>query len=157
MKLKTSNNKRDRIIAGVLLGLAFFSMIVYAVWERQSVNVPVAATIDLSKLKLELAVTNEELKKGLSGRDSLDQNAGMLFLFEKPGLYIFWMKDTKIPLDIIWIDGDEVVDLVTLESPQAGFMIPRHAPYRAADKVLEINKNKAKELGIEIGSRVILP
>jgi hypothetical protein len=54
--------------------------------------------------KVEIADTPEKRRAGLMHRVSLPENQGMLFVFEKPGIYGFWMKNTLIPLDIIWLD-----------------------------------------------------
>ena len=55
------------------------------------------------EIYLDLAATNEEKRRGLSGRNGLEENEGMLFVFEEPGFYSFWMKDMLFPIDIIWI------------------------------------------------------
>lgn len=52
--------------------------------------------------KVAIADTDEKRTKGLSGRDNLAQDQGMLFLFDKPGNYPFWMKDMRFPIDIIF-------------------------------------------------------
>jgi hypothetical protein len=56
-------------------------------------------------VKVELATTPFEHKRGLSGRDRIEENSGMLFIFDKPGKYPFWMKDMKFAIDIIWIES----------------------------------------------------
>ncbi|MFZ3015529.1 MAG: DUF192 domain-containing protein [Minisyncoccia bacterium] len=57
-------------------------------------------------LKVDLALTPKSQEQGLSGRDSLKEDEGMLFVFEKKGKYSFWMKDMNFPIDIIWIGKD---------------------------------------------------
>ena len=54
---------------------------------------------------IELAKTEAERNQGLMYRKELDKNKGMLFIFDKEGSHPFWMKNTLIPLDIIWIDS----------------------------------------------------
>lgn len=54
----------------------------------------------------DLADTPELREKGLSGRESLEEGSGMWFVFEKDDYWQFWMKDTLIPLDIIWVDKE---------------------------------------------------
>lgn len=53
--------------------------------------------------------TDSKVVKGLSGRKSLGQDEAMLFVFQSPGIYKFWMKDMNFPLDIIWLDKDRKV------------------------------------------------
>lgn len=57
-------------------------------------------------VKVELASTVESQEKGLSGREKLGENTGMLFVFKDSGIYSFWMKDMKFAIDIIWINED---------------------------------------------------
>lgn len=61
-------------------------------------------------IKVDLAVTTEEKMQGLGGRSGLKEDEGMLFVFDKPGQYYFWMKDMNFPIDMIWIGkNNEVV------------------------------------------------
>ena len=66
-------------------------------------------TIATSTLTVEVASTETEREQGLSGRVSLKEGTGMLFVFTTPGNYGFWMKDMQIPLDIIFIDAAQHV------------------------------------------------
>src|SRR3989344_3516093 len=58
---------------------------------------------------IEIASTSEELSKGLMFRENLEKNSGMLFIFPENGIYGFWMKNTLIPLDIIWINSNKEI------------------------------------------------
>lgn len=59
-----------------------------------------------------LAITEKEKEKGLQGKKKLDQNQGMLFVYDEPQTVSFWMQDTQIPLDIIFIDDEfEVISV----------------------------------------------
>src|SRR4030042_6719439 len=57
--------------------------------------------------QVELALTPEQQARGLMGRESLQ--GGMLFVFQEEGVYPFWMKDTLIPLDMVWIGSNKTV------------------------------------------------
>ena len=98
---------------------------------------------------IELAKTSAELTKGLSNRDYLAPDAGMLFIFSKTDIWPFWMKDTRIPLDIIWIQNNKIVDITTLQ-PQNGDNIPEYSPKEKANYVLEINADS----GFKVGDKV---
>jgi uncharacterized protein len=106
-----------------------------------------------NSVSVELAKIESAWQKGLSGRKSLPPQTGMLFLFPSPDIYSFWMKDTLIPLDIIWLNNKQVVDLTTLE-PATADHIPQYTPTSEADTVLEINKGEAAKLGIIKGTQL---
>lgn len=79
----------------------------------------------------------------------------MLFEMEYEGIHSFWMKDTLIPLDIIWIRGDKVVEIVTLQPPKNTFEIPEtHEPSATANRVLEINAGVAAAAGLKVGDTI---
>jgi len=59
-----------------------------------------------SVIHVDLAITPDEQSKGLSIKNKLNDSDGMLFPFDTPGDYSFWMKDMKFPIDIIWIDSN---------------------------------------------------
>ena len=58
------------------------------------------------EIKVDLALTDGEQAQGLSGRPSLAEDEGMLFVFANPGKYLFWMKDMNFPIDMIWLSSD---------------------------------------------------
>lgn len=101
---------------------------------------------------VEIADNRETRELGLMFREKLDEDSGMFFIFENEGSYPFWMKNTLIPLDIIWIDSSgKIVDIreaIPCESEPC--QIYYHAD--SAKYVLEINKGLSAELGIEIGN-----
>ncbi|EKE25471.1 MAG: hypothetical protein ACD_5C00145G0002 [uncultured bacterium] len=104
------------------------------------------------KIKLEIAKSIEQRKKGLSGREELCSDCGMLFEFPEKGQYGFWMKDMKFSLDIIWILDGKIVHLEKdVQSDFEGVINPKVQ----ADKVLEFNTGKADELGLLIGDKVL--
>lgn len=122
--------------------------------------------------KIKLLVENVEFEsevvknpaaraKGLGGRSDLCPQCGMLFIFEADGNHAFWMKDTLIPLDIIWLDKNwQVVDFVAFAQPQAGRPdeeLPVYRPKTPARYVLELPGGTVEKIrGFKIGSRVEL-
>ncbi len=103
---------------------------------------------------VEIADTREKYIRGLSGRNSLDEDKGMLFLFDKLDTYGFWMKDMKFPIDIIWINGDKVVYVLPTVNP--GSYPNIFTPPVSADKVLEINAGLSRKFDITEGAPFIL-
>jgi hypothetical protein len=102
---------------------------------------------------VELATTNEERQKWLMFRESLDENKWMLFIFDKEWYYSFWMKNTLIPLDMIWITDasweSKVVDVQTAQ-PCEVENCPSFRPAWNALYVLEINAWLAKKYDIKV-------
>jgi uncharacterized membrane protein (UPF0127 family) len=101
---------------------------------------------------VELAKTSAEQEKGLMYRESLDENAGMLFIFNKEGIYPFWMKNTLIPLDMIWIDANnKVVFIGQNVQPCKTFICPSVVPSVKAKYVLEVNAGICQKIGLKVG------
>ena len=113
-------------------------------------------TIAKQTFNLTLAKTTQEKIKGLSNRKSLNQNDGMLFIFEKKGKYSFWMKDTFIPLDIIYIDNNKIVDIFKNLPPQAGNtgLLPIYTPKNDSNYVLEINGGLSEKNKFKVGDTI---
>ena len=79
----------------------------------------------------------------------------MLFVFGGPGKYSFWMKNTLISLDIIWMDGDgKIVDIKEGAMPCGKNYCESYTPKAPAKYVLEINAGMAKETGMKIGDKL---
>ncbi len=72
--------------------------------NKGSATIKVAGQV----IKVDLALTSEEQEQGLSGKKGLKPDEGMLFVFEQPGRYSFWMKDMNFPIDIIWLAPSDV-------------------------------------------------
>jgi uncharacterized protein len=103
--------------------------------------------------RLELARTPEEQQMGLMFRESLPENAGMIFLFNDGGVHQFWMKNTMIPLDMIWLDpGGKVLFVSANTPPCKADPCPSYGPATPAATVLEVAGGMAKKEKIEVGS-----
>jgi hypothetical protein len=101
---------------------------------------------------VEIASTVEEKAHGLMDRESLPENAGMWFVFDSPVQDEFWMKDTLIPLDMIFVGEDmKVVHIHENAVPKSLVPIKPPVPYRY---VLEVNGGKTAEHGIKVGDSV---
>jgi uncharacterized protein len=103
----------------------------------------------------EIAQTPFELENGLMHRKKLDKNKGMFFIFGKEGSYPFWMKNTLIPLDMIWINKNSKVVFVK-ENAQlcTENYCPQINPEADAKYVLEVNAGVSKNMEMKIGSEL---
>lgn len=109
-------------------------------------------------MTVELADTVEKQLLGLSGRESLPQNGGMLFIFSESHRYTFWMKNMNFPLDIIWIKDGRVFEINANAQPEPGVKdseLKIFIPSQAVDRVLEVNAGWTSENNINPGDEVM--
>jgi uncharacterized membrane protein (UPF0127 family) len=101
---------------------------------------------------VEVAKTDAEKEKGLMNRVALGKDIGMFFIFDKEGIYPFWMKNTLIPLDIIWINAsNKVVFIASDIQPCKSIICPLITPTGQAKYVLELNSNVSKSIRLKVG------
>jgi hypothetical protein len=135
----------------------YYADILFAPGTKQNAESKVCFTLPTGEncFFVELAKTNAERKKGLMNVKQLNENKGMFFIFEREGIYHFWMKNTLIPLDIIWIDSDnKIVFIKESAQPCKSLVCPNINPEAKAKYVLEINGGQAKAIGLKIGDNV---
>ncbi len=107
-----------------------------------------------ARFKIEIADNSLEQARGLSGRESLAEDAGMLFVFGEKSARSFWMAGMQFPLDIIWISGDRVVGISKNLPPATAENVQIYNSPEPVDRVLEINAGLADQLGINVGDLV---
>lgn len=150
------NNLKFKIYNFILVSALVF---LAASCNRQTTIDHVATvTIGDHMLNVEIADTQDEQLLGLSFRESLAEDAGMLFLLKDKHRYTFWMKDMKFPLDIIWILDGKVFEINPNAQPEPGVKdsnLKIYIPSKPVDTVLEVNAGWAEKNGIKIGDRVI--
>lgn len=116
-------------------------------------------TINGAAFKTEIAKSQAEFAKGLSGRPCILADQAMLFAFTQEGQYRFWMKDMKFPIDIIWINSADRVAAMEIDVDPSTYH--SKSPFFENDTkhlakfVLEIKANRSKELGMVLGTPVI--
>ncbi|MEE4175389.1 MAG: DUF192 domain-containing protein [Xanthomonadales bacterium] len=107
---------------------------------------------------VELARTREEQARGLMFVEEMPADRGMLFIFPREGMRAFWMKNTRIPLDILYFDRDlALVSVVENARPCApSGRCPSHPSAGPAQYVLELNAGMARSLGVQRGDVMTL-
>jgi uncharacterized membrane protein (UPF0127 family) len=104
----------------------------------------------------ELAVTEEERARGLMFRERILPNQAMLFVFEKPGIHSFWMKNTLVSLDMLWLDDEKRILHIEVNVPPCREEpCPSYGPLLPARYVLELKAGVAAELGLKVSDRVM--
>jgi hypothetical protein len=107
------------------------------------------------RFTVEIADTASEREHGLMGRTDLAISAGMLFEFPESAVVAFWMKDTPIPLDMLFVDQDgRIVHIAQRAVPYDYTPISSLVP---VTEVLEVNGGTADRLGIHDGDKIVLP
>ena len=107
--------------------------------------------------RLELALTPEEQTQGLMFRENLPDRTGMIFVFGQEADHHFWMKNTMIPLDMIWMDASGKVIFVSANTPPCkADPCPTYGPDAPARQVLEIAGGMAAKENIAVGSTLRL-
>lgn len=105
--------------------------------------------------QVELAETADQRMQGLQGRRTLDPQAGMLFVFDSEAIATMWMKNTLIPLDMLFVSSNgRIVGIATNTKPFSLRPLSSPGPVKA---VLELNAGTAERLGITPGDRVLHP
>lgn len=137
-----------KLFFGGMIGVLFLSLcvgILFSTYAKKFAESYFSRMVRIGEenYALERADTVGERGKGLGGRDSLCEACGMLFIFESPGRYAFWMKDMRFPLDIIWLSGETVVFVAHDIQPDFPGIIE---PIISADRVIEVNAGAAKSL-----------
>jgi uncharacterized protein len=124
--------------------------------QEQKQNQTALVTVGGVNLITSLSTTPDAQSKGLAIRDSLNENEGMLFIFETPQKYSFWMKDMKFPIDIIWINQDGKIVHIEKDLPPCVFLLPcpSYAPKDDSLYVLEVVSNFTNKFNINVGDPV---
>ena len=114
----------------------------------------ISSTDNLPVKTIEVAVADDEFKQeeGLMGKGSLPDNAGMLFLFEQEAQRLFWMKNTRISLDILFVNANyEIITIHKYTQPNSEVSIPSNKP---AQYVIETNAGFCETYGIREGDKI---
>lgn len=118
-------------------------------------EITVEAASGRHRFTIELAATPAERAQGLMFRESMPADHGMLFDFQTEQRVAFWMKNTPLPLDMLFIKADGTITQIAADTtPHSEVAIPSKVPVRA---VLELNAGTAERLGIGVGAKVRHP
>jgi len=127
-----------------------------ALQEEERAGSDTTEADSIGEFRFEVVDTPETRAQGLSGRANVPAGYGMLFVFPEPGRYGFWMKDMRVPIDIIWLADDGTVlgvdEAVSPSTYPDSFYPPQDVRY-----VLETRAGEARAQGWDVGARVPLP
>ena len=144
---------KQKISFSFFIVIIFF-LICYHFWTAVNFDNIKYVKIAGVTLKVDLATTKEQQEKGLSFRNNLKNDEGMLFVFEKPSIHHFWMKDMSFPIDIIWIGED--LKVIYIEKNVNPDTYPQtFGPNKDSLYVLEVNAGFSEKNYLKENDKVI--
>ncbi|MGM0441675.1 MAG: DUF192 domain-containing protein [Elusimicrobiota bacterium] len=155
-----TNNETQRYMSIIKSFLRFSKYMKVRILLSLLISLPViqpTVTFNDTEFSVEIADSSEERAKGLMNRKHLSEDNGMLFVYNKENSRSFWMKNTTIPLDIIFLDSDLEVINIEAADPEPDTSdedLQRYRSERPAQYVLEINQNRSEEIGLEKGNKM---
>ena len=145
--------RRHVVLSGLLVALAPAAYAQLQTFPKAELTIVSAS--GPHKITVEVATTPGQMEQGLMFRRSLAADAGMIFDYGVPSLAAMWMKNTLIPLDMLFVDQHgRIINIHERAVPGSLEPIAAAAPARA---VIELNGGTAARLGIKPGDRVIFP
>jgi uncharacterized membrane protein (UPF0127 family) len=144
-KEKVSLDRRIEWIPSVLL----FFLLTSAAYAQNPLKIPLY--VKSREIWVEVAKTPEEREHGLMGRNHLGMDEGMLFIFDEEDYHSFWMKDTRIPLSIAFIDKEGRIASIQDMKP---LTLESHIPPQIILYALEMKKGWFSSKGIKVGDIV---
>jgi len=124
--------------------------------QGQKLPITAQAVMGEKMIKLEVAKTRQQQATGLMYRDQLPPNRGMLFPLEPPRKPRFWMKNVKIPLDMIFLSDGEIRAIAQEVPPCQSQPCPTYGPDETIDQVIELKGGRAEQLGLEVGDTITI-
>ena len=141
------------IVISLLIIFGFFSLNNITFSNKIGGNQIHFVKIDGQTLKVDLATTPGAQAQGLSGRKSLAEGEGMLFVFPKPSKYFFWMKNMNFPIDIIWLDANQKI--IYLKKDALPELFPEtYGPEKNSLYVLEVKALFTEKNNSKLGDKV---
>lgn len=143
------------VLVFILAVAGCLAIAAYLMWPRLAKG---EVRVDDEVFKVRIMHTDRERRQGLMGLPGLGEREGMLFVYEKPARYPYWMKDMLFAIDIIYINNGRIVDMaLNMPPPKPGEAPASFRPAEPAERVLEVAAGTAQKLGWAKGTRVIYP
>lgn len=144
------------VVVGMLVAGKLLSVISYQLPVISNKQELQKIKIGQAEVGVEVAVTAEQKSQGLAGRGSLGENEGMMFVFDQPGQYGFWMKGMRFPLDFVWVRSGKVVE-VTENVPVSNEDAPKvYQPQQPIEAMLEVNAGWVRRHKVKVGDELVV-
>lgn len=116
---------------------------------------PATVSLGGKEFIVEVAKTADDRQRGLAGRTSVPPGTGMLFPYESAAQRSFWMAGMEVPIDLAWIRGGQIVDVITLAPCGASTDCPSFSSPGPVDAVVEVAERELD--GVDPGDQAVLP
>src|SRR5271165_6215903 len=148
--------RRALLLLATAIGASSFAFLIGAQLQRFATSgLTIVSATGPHRFTVEVAETPAQMEQGLMFRRAMDPDAGMLFDYKTPTMATMWMRNTLIPLDMLFVDAQgRIVNIHQRAVPQSLDVIAAAAPVRA---VIELNGGTAARLGIAPGDQVQYP
>ncbi len=120
----------------------------------QMLPITAQATMNGEVIQLEVAETQQQKAIGFMFRPEIPDDRGMLFSFDPPRQVSFWMKNVRVPLDMVFLRDGEVVAIAADVPPCTSDPCPTYGPPELIDSVIELRGGRAAELGLQAGDAI---
>jgi len=148
---------KKKTATGIILGALVLAFALLLLLLPSTLDGPDLGRLVFSNgqmIVIEIADTEIKRVKGLSGRRAIDEDYGMLFLFEEPNVPAFWMKGMNFEIDMIWILNDTVVDIEKNVPLDPGFPPILYSPDQPVNTVLEVKAGFSDRYGVNVGDTI---
>lgn len=152
--LINTNLKKFLLPILVIVFLILFSSLVFFVFNNKGGSAQRTVEINGQEITVDIADSPGERQQGLSGRPALPENHGMLFIFPNKQVRSFWMPNMNFPLDMIWINDNQVVNITKNAPPGGDNPSERFSSELPVNYVLEVNAGFADRHNIKAGDKV---
>ena len=148
------NKKSHNLITSFLL-LSFIFLLFFVLVKKENISSKANyIRIAGQNIKVDLALDEKTRIQGLSGRSNLGEDEGMLFIFDSPGKYSFWMKDMNFSIDMVWLNKDQKIIYIKENASPESFP-NSFGPNEEALYVLELVAGFTREHGVAIGDQIM--
>lgn len=146
------------IILGIICGWFIFNSAPTASSSKSNAAVLETGNLKINEriINIEIASNDKQWYQGLSNRDSLCSDCGMLFDFPFKDKLDFVMRDMKFPLDLIFIEDNKILNIAENLAPEGNVTENIYSSYGEANRVLEVNAGYCNKYGIKVGDLIYL-
>lgn len=144
-----------RLLLGAVVVIFAAILLLVIIVGRNNSETKTKVSANNKTFSVFVAKSDIEKQVGLSSKEKIAESQGMLFLFDKPDYYSFWMKEMKFPIDIIYIDNNKVTTVISnVKPPSKPEDLTIYQPKAKSDMVLEVNAGLAQKYNIKEGTTI---